>query len=68
MMCKYVQGLRIPNSVSVRAKIRTASIVMLNYTGGQNAGHIKFRRFFKEHFSIIGKPGRPQQGPLSVSA
>ena len=47
-------------------KIRTSSIVLMRYENGQNNGHNQFRQLVKAHFSLIGKPGRPQQGPLSV--
>jgi len=45
-------------------KIRTSSVVLLEYDNGQNCGHNKFRRLVKEQFSLIGKAGRPAQGPL----
>ncbi|MDR3644730.1 MAG: alpha-galactosidase [Clostridia bacterium] len=45
-------------------KIRTSSIVLMTYEHGQNNGHNQFRRLVREHFSLIGKPGRPQNGPL----
>jgi len=47
-------------------KIRTSSILLTTYENGQNEGHIKFKRLVKEHFSLIGNPGRPTQGPFSA--
>lgn len=49
-------------------KIRTSSILLMPYDNGQNNGHNQFRRLVKEHFSLIGKPGRPAQGPHSTMA
>ena len=48
--------------------IRTSSVVLHTYENGQNNGHNSFRRLVKEHFSLIGKPGRPENGPLSAYA
>lgn len=48
-------------------KIRTTSTVILAYSGGQNAGHNLYRRLVKEHFCIIGKACRPDQGALCIS-
>lgn len=48
-------------------RIRTSSILILKYEDGQNEGHNAFRRLIKEHYSIIGKPGRPEEGPLCTS-
>ena len=48
-------------------KVRTASTILLPYEKGQDNGHILFRRLIKEHFSLIGKPGRPKEGPLSFT-
>ena len=47
-----------------KEKIRTSSVIYLEYSDGQNNGHNLFRRLIKEHFSLIGKPGRPKQGPF----
>ncbi len=47
-------------------KIRTASVWILGYTQGQNAGHNAFRRLLKEEFCPIGRPGRPAHGPLCI--
>ncbi len=49
-------------------KIRTSSMLLMRYENGQNNGHIQFRRLVKEQFSLIGKPGRPDQGPHSIMA
>ena len=49
-------------------KIRTSSMLLMTYENGQNNGHNRFRRLVKEHFSLIGKPGRPDQGPHSIMA
>ena len=48
-------------------KIRTSSTILLSYVDGQDNGHNMFRRLVKEHFSLIGKPGRPKEGPLSFT-
>ena len=45
-------------------KFRTSSIVILPYKGSFIESQNKWRRFVKKHFSIIGKEGRPAQGPL----
>lgn len=45
-------------------KIRTSSVVLMDYKSGQNNGHNQFRRLVKQHFSLIGKSGRPKDGPL----
>jgi len=47
-------------------EIRTSSIVLMTYENGQNNGHNQFRRLIKEQFSLIGQPGRPQEGPFST--
>lgn len=49
-------------------KIRTSSTLMLQYDNGQTNGHIMFRRLIKKHFSLVGKPGRLENGPLSFCA
>lgn len=49
-------------------QIRTSSMLVMHYENGQNKGHNQFRRLVKAYFSLIGKPGRPEQGPLSVMA
>ena len=46
--------------------IRTSSILLLPYENGQRAAHVAFRRIIKHHFSLIGKPGRPENGPLCM--
>jgi len=45
-------------------KIRTSSIVLMGYEGNQSQGRNRFRRLVREHFSLIGKPGRPENGPF----
>jgi alpha-galactosidase len=45
-------------------KIRTSSVLLLEYEDGQADGHNAFRRLLKEHYSLIGKPGRPEEGPF----
>lgn len=45
-------------------QIRTSSVVIMSYENGQNNAHNRFRRLIKEQYSLIGKPGRPDQGPL----
>ena len=45
-------------------KVRTSSVLILPYDQGQEKAHNDFRRLMKKEFSLIGKPGRPQTGPL----
>lgn len=49
-------------------KLRTSSVLLLRYENGQNQGHNQFRRLMKQHFSLIGSKGRPENGPLAVGA
>ncbi len=49
-------------------EVRTASILLMKYDGGQNAGHNAFRRLIRKHFSLIGQPGRPSEGPLCTGS
>ena len=49
-------------------RIRTSSVLMMPYKNGQTAGHNRFRRLIKEHFSLVGKPGRPAEGPHCIMA
>lgn len=71
---------RQSNSVTVRTKIedthfrvlpgekfRTSSIVIMPYTGSVTDGQNKWRKLVKEEFSLIGKDGRDQMGPLCAS-
>lgn len=46
-------------------KIRTASILVMPYEGGQDDAHNKFRRLLKRNFSLAGQKGREPEGPLS---
>lgn len=68
---------RNEESITVKAKIedtsfrikpgesfRTCSIIIMPYEGSFEDGQNKWRRFLKEHISIIGKPGRDTKGPL----
>ena len=48
-------------------KIRTSSMVMLPYHSGQSKAHNDFRRLVREHYSLIGQPGRDPHGPLSMN-
>lgn len=45
-------------------KIRTSSIVIMNYKGDNADGQNKWRRFVKEHISPVGKNGRPDKLPI----
>ncbi len=45
-------------------KIRTSSTVLMQYEGSFVESQNKWRRLVKEHFSLIGKPGREKCGPL----
>lgn len=49
-------------------KLRTSRVVLMRYSQGRRQAHTMFRRLVKDHFSIIGKPNRAQQGPLCLSA
>ena len=44
--------------------IRTSSVLLLRYDNGQENAHNTFRRLMKRHYSLIGRPGRPQEAPL----
>ncbi len=48
-------------------KIRTSSAVLMAYKGSFTESQNKWRRLVKKHFSLIGKPGRPQNAPLCAS-
>ncbi|HQK72642.1 MAG TPA: alpha-galactosidase [Clostridiales bacterium] len=45
-------------------KIRTSSVLLMGYEGDQPQGRNRFRRLVREHFSLIGKPGKPENGPF----
>ncbi len=45
-------------------KIRTSSFVLMPYEGNIAQSQNKWRRLIKEHFSLIGKDGRDEHGPL----
>jgi alpha-galactosidase len=45
-------------------QLRTSSWVLLPYSDGKVKAHNTFRRLVKQHFSLIGRPGRPEQGPF----
>lgn len=45
-------------------KIRTSSAVIMPYDGKYEDGQNKWRRLVKEHFSLLGKPGRDKYAPL----
>ena len=45
-------------------KLRTSSVVIMPYKCDVADSHNKWRRLVKEHFSLIGKEGRDQNGPL----
>ncbi|MBR5379625.1 MAG: alpha-galactosidase [Clostridia bacterium] len=44
--------------------VSTSSAVIMPYTGSFIDGQNKWRRLVKEHFSLIGQPGRLPHGPL----
>ncbi len=48
-------------------KIRTSSIVLMPYTGSVTDSQNQWRRLLKEHFSLIGKPGRDELPPYCTS-
>lgn len=41
-------------------KFRTSSVVIMPYIGTEDDGINRWRRFVKQHFSLIGQPGRPE--------
>lgn len=45
-------------------KIRTSSFVMMPYTGSYQESQNQWRRLVKEHFSLLGKSGRPAYAPF----
>lgn len=47
---------------------RTSSIVIMPYKGAVIDGQNQWRRLVREHFSLIGQPGRDQHGPLCMLA
>lgn len=47
-----------------KEKIRTSSVVIMPYENGAINAQNKWRRLVKEHFSLIGKQGRDDHGPL----
>jgi len=68
---------RTPDAVIVRTKIedthfrllpgekiRTSSFVVMPYEGTVVQSQNKWRKLVKEHYSLIGKDGRDQHGPL----
>ena len=48
-------------------KFRTSSIVIMPYEGEVIDGQNKWRRLVREHFSLIGQPGRDTHGPLCMN-
>ncbi|NLE14029.1 MAG: hypothetical protein GX628_10200 [Clostridiales bacterium] len=49
-------------------RLRTSSILLMEYDEGQVRAGNTFRRLIKNHFSLIGRPGRPEFGPLAFEA
>lgn len=45
-------------------KIRTSSIVLMPYIGSIVESQNKWRRLVKDHFSLIGQPGREEKPPF----
>ncbi len=45
-------------------KIRTSSFVLMPYEGSVMESQNKWRKLIKDHFSLIGAPGRDDHGPL----
>ncbi len=48
-------------------KVRTSSIVIMPYEGAVIDGQNKWRRLVREHYSLIGQPGRDAHGPLCMN-
>ncbi|MBE5782786.1 MAG: hypothetical protein E7329_05640 [Clostridiales bacterium] len=74
------QITRRPNDVEVKTKIedthfrllpgekfRTSSFVVMPYAGSVREGQNQWRKLVKEHFSLVGRPGRDAYGPLCAS-
>lgn len=47
-------------------RIRTASVVLMPYEGEALTGQNQWKRLMREHFSLIGRPGRPQEAPFCM--
>ncbi|MBE7031230.1 MAG: hypothetical protein E7409_07380 [Ruminococcaceae bacterium] len=75
-LCKIA---RTENSVTFRSKVedthfrvmpgekfRTSSVVIMAYDGDVAASQNKWRALVKEHFSLIGAPGRGEYAPFSA--
>lgn len=45
-------------------QLRTSSCLLVPYSNGRTEARNAFRRLIKQHFSLIGRPGRPEHGPL----
>lgn len=50
-----------------KEKIRTSSIVIMPYEASLTGSQNRWRRMIKEEFSLIGKEGREQYGPLCAN-
>ena len=48
-------------------RFRTSSIVIMPYEGAVIDGQNQWRRLVREHFSLIGQPGRDTHGPLCLN-
>ena len=44
--------------------VRTSSVLIMPYRDGKTQAHNRWRRLLKEHFSLLGKHGRPDTAPL----
>ncbi|MBE6931022.1 MAG: hypothetical protein E7463_12175 [Ruminococcaceae bacterium] len=48
-------------------RLRTSSIVLMPYACDLTTAQNRWRRLLKEHFSLVGQPGRGEYAPLSAS-
>ena len=48
-------------------RVRLTSVVVLPYRHGYDEAQNAFRRLVRDHYSVIGTPGRPDRGPYSLN-
>ena len=51
-------------SMQAGERLSTSSVVIMSYSGSYLDGQNKWRRLVRKHFSLIGRPGRLEHGPL----
>jgi alpha-galactosidase len=72
-MCRTDTGIQLQTGIEDVSfcllpgeQLRTSSWLILPYCDGRIAAHNTFRRLVKRHFSLPGRPGRPEQAPFSA--